>query len=135
MSEKILTNDTPFNAKEEGSIQKKIYVTKLVLLGDVFVGKTSISLRYLFIWRREKKISMKNIKIFLRFVKDEFSDLQESTVGKFFVYLCKIMNKNELNIRGCFSSALDWIKRCHCEIWYLGYGRPREIPFTCADVL
>ena len=46
MSEKTLVNDAPLNSKEEGSTQKKVYVNKLVLLGDVFVGKTSISLRY-----------------------------------------------------------------------------------------
>lgn len=61
MSEKTLTNDIPLNSNQEPTPQKKVYVNKLVLLGDVFVGKTSIS---------------------LRFVKDEFSDLQESTVGK-----------------------------------------------------
>ena len=60
MSEKTLTSDIPLNSNQEPTQQKKVYVNKLVLLGDVFVGKTSIS---------------------LRFVKDEFSDLQESTVG------------------------------------------------------
>ena len=46
MSEKVLTNEIPLNSKEEVSTQKKVYVNKLVLLGDVFVGKTSISLRF-----------------------------------------------------------------------------------------
>mmetsp|Transcript_65733 Transcript_65733/g.76439 ORF Transcript_65733/g.76439 Transcript_65733/m.76439 type:complete len:208 (+) Transcript_65733:33-656(+) len=44
--------------------QKKVIVNKLVLLGDCYVGKTSIA---------------------YRFTKGEFSDFQESTVGAVFM--------------------------------------------------
>jgi len=43
---------------------KKVQVNKIVLLGDVYVGKTSIA---------------------TRFAKNEFSDIQESTVGAVFL--------------------------------------------------
>lgn len=42
MSEKQLSSDSQ---TVSDPLQKKVYVNKLVLLGDVFVGKTSISLR------------------------------------------------------------------------------------------
>ena len=45
-------------------MHKRTQVNKLVLLGDVYVGKTSIA---------------------TRFAKDEFSDIQESTVGAVFL--------------------------------------------------
>ena len=45
-------------------MHKRTQVNKLVLLGDVNVGKTSIA---------------------TRFAKDEFSDIQESTVGAVFL--------------------------------------------------
>lgn len=45
-------------------VPKRTLVNKMVLLGDVFVGKTSIA---------------------YRFVKNEFSDMQESTVGAVFL--------------------------------------------------
>ena len=45
-------------------MQKRTQVNKLVLLGDVYVGKTSIA---------------------TRFAKNEFSDIQESTVGAVFL--------------------------------------------------
>ena len=44
MSEK--NNEAPASNKEDNTIQKQIYLNKLVLLGDVYVGKTSIALRY-----------------------------------------------------------------------------------------
>ena len=39
-------NMTEINSTAEGT-KKKVFVSKLVLLGDVFVGKTSIATRYL----------------------------------------------------------------------------------------
>ena len=48
------------NTNSTSETPKKIYFNKVVLLGDVFVGKTSIA---------------------LRFVKNEFAEVQESTVG------------------------------------------------------
>lgn len=56
--------------------QKKVIVNKLVLLGDVYVGKTSIAYRYAL-----KCLASLNAKQRDRFTKGEFSDFQESTVG------------------------------------------------------
>ena len=44
-----------------GDMKKRVYLNKLVCLGDVYVGKTSISSRYLVDWMN-------------RFAKDEFSE-------------------------------------------------------------
>lgn len=46
------------------NVARKTMISKLVLIGDVFVGKTSIA---------------------FRFAKDEFSDFQDSTVGAVFL--------------------------------------------------